>query len=221
MITPKWMKTSSAESALPIIGAGHTCRVGKDEMAGILCREFGFERVSFADPLYEECRNLPQWCEVGGDGVWVYSRPKHTLRDGKPFKAVSLPRPDFLTDKLLHEGMREKHPSLLQWWGTDVRRMHFSENYWVQQVVDKVKANPTGRFISPDCRFPNEAKAIKDLGGSVVKILRPDRPLDRDPNHPSEAALNEYTEWDYIFCNTGTLDEYHALVRDWAKKTLG
>lgn len=85
-------------------------------------------------------------------------------------------------------------------------------------------------WIITDTRFPNEAKAIKDRGGIVVrierdlpcenckltKVARRGKPCneiicpDGMPKHPSETALDAYP-FDYIISNYGTIEE---LIKD-------
>ena len=61
-----------------------------------------------------------------------------------------------------------------------------------------------------DLRFPNEAEAIRSLGGLLVRIDRPDVPK---MNHPTECALDDWSDWDHVIENNGTLDEFVATVR--------
>jgi hypothetical protein len=68
--------------------------------------------------------------------------------------------------------------------------------------------NPTNVIIS-DCRFPNEAKAIKERGGIVIKVVRPDaKALD---SHQSETRIDEI-DADYTLFNDTTLENLVANV---------
>ncbi len=86
---------------------------------------------------------------------------------------------------------------------------------------------PDTEIISPnwiisDCRFENEAKAIKDRDGIVVRINRPTHELEPDaltgkqlmsfPKHPSETSLDSW-EFDYTIDNSGSLEELLEQVR--------
>jgi hypothetical protein len=83
-------------------------------------------------------------------------------------------------------------------------------------------------WIITDVRFPNEAQAIKDKGGILIRVNRIDANEMRDNkiigfkesdgsitpyNHPSETALDNYEEFDYIINNNGTIDELIEQVR--------
>ena len=60
----------------------------------------------------------------------------------------------------------------------------------------------SSQWLITDTRFPNEADAIKERGGIVVRV---DRGLSTG-DHPSETALDDY-EFDYVIPNTGTIEE--------------
>ena len=78
------------------------------------------------------------------------------------------------------------------------------------------------KWIITDVRFPNEAQAIKDRGGIVIRVKRP---LDRLGNsklpklkhtsvtqHPSETALDDY-DFDYVIENEGSIEELVEKVK--------
>lgn len=108
------------------------------------------------------------------------------------------PDPDPVINSLAPYG---KHPKLLQWWGTELRRNNFGENYWVDKLFASIPANTDIALIS-DVRFLNEADGIKQRGGHCVNVqrLREDGSqyfsTDRHSDHPSETMLDNYN-WDY------------------------
>ncbi len=61
-----------------------------------------------------------------------------------------------------------------------------------------------------DVRYPNECEAIKEDGGLLVLIERPGIPTY---DHPSECALDDWTDWDHVIVNDGTLKEFEESVR--------
>lgn len=96
----------------------------------------------------------------------------------------------------------------LQKLGTDAVREGLHTNAWVnalmadyheQEVVERLgdyisRVTPPSEWIITDCRFPNEAQAIKDKGGVIVRIDRPGiAPVNA---HPSETSLDN---WDFDF----------------------
>jgi hypothetical protein len=57
-------------------------------------------------------------------------------------------------------------------------------------------------WIITDCRFPNEAQAVKDKGGLVIRIDRPGiKPIN---DHPSEIALDNW-KFDYKIANVSDI----------------
>ena len=96
---------------------------------------------------------------------------------------------------------------LLQKLGTECMRTGLHSNTWVNALMVDYKPakmdqyNPS-KWVVTDTRFPNEAKAIKDKGGVVIRIDRPGiKPIN---NHPSEVGL-DYWDFDYAIGNVSDL----------------
>lgn len=91
---------------------------------------------------------------------------------------------------------------LLQKIGTEGIRESVHQDAWVNALfVDYYKH---AKWVITDVRFPNEAQAIKDRGGFVVRVNRPGvGPVN---NHPSETAMDDW-DFDDVIENNGTLQE--------------
>jgi hypothetical protein len=104
----------------------------------------------------------------------------------------------------------------LQLLGTDAIRYGLHPNAWVNALMadyiteEKVydlgggmkHVSPPSKWIVTDVRFPNEAKAIKDRGGVIVRIDRPGiSPVNA---HESETALDNWT-FDFKIANVSDL----------------
>jgi hypothetical protein len=155
-----------------VVGITGYARSGKDTMGNILVEHFGFERLKFADPLYGMLLATNPFVRVDpgapGGGWWALQ------------SVVSA-----------HgwEWLKEHSPDvrgLLQRLGTEGGRAHLGENVWVDAAMTKVR--PGGRYVFTDVRFPNEAQAIHDAGGTVWRMTREGQSSD-DP-HPSEALVD-------------------------------
>jgi hypothetical protein len=98
----------------------------------------------------------------------------------------------------------------LQKLGTDALRNGLHDNVWVNALMadykpewttNEGKHDPLQEFpnwIITDTRFPNEAKAIKDKGGIIIRVDRPGvAPIN---NHPSEIGLDDW-DFDYKIAN--------------------
>jgi hypothetical protein len=87
---------------------------------------------------------------------------------------------------------------LLQFFGTNVMRKMYAP-VWVNATINKIKQEGSLRSVISDVRFPDEADAIKKAGGKLIKLTRS---VSKD-SHPSETALNDYTNFDYVIDNSG------------------
>ena len=108
----------------------------------------------------------------------------------------------------------------LQKLGTEAIRDGLHKNAWVNALFADYKYQHTSQagplecfpnWIITDVRFPNEAKAIKDRGGIVVRIERmKSADLKDGPGgtqlHPSETSLDDW-KFDYIINNNGSLEQ--------------
>lgn len=114
------------------------------------------------------------------------------------------------------EENKELFRPMLQWWGTEFRRK-YQENdlYWIEQVKNNIdiykQVLVDYTFIVADVRFENEAEFIKENGGLLVRVIRPE--LLSTDMHSSEVAMNNYTKFDYLLYNNGTLKDLELGVR--------
>ena len=85
---------------------------------------------------------------------------------------------------------------LLQKLGTECMRVGLHENTWVNALMADYYED--SKWVVTDTRFPNEAKAIKDKGGVIIRIDRPGvEPINA---HPSETGLDGWS-FDYKIVN--------------------
>ena len=153
-----------------IIGITGKKGAGKDTIGDAL-RELGYERVSFATPLKEVAKIV-----FGITDEEMTDRTlKETEIDRYPFKS---PR------------------KILQILGTDMFRTFF-DGCWVE-CFKRNNSDGKNVFIT-DVRFLDEAEAIKELGGKMVRIVRPALNDDGD-RHPSEMEM-EKIECDFVIEN--------------------
>lgn len=167
-----------------IIGLSGYAQSGKDEVAKYLCGEHAFKRFAFADPIRTA----------------VYSL--NPLVDGELRVRDVVDKQDWDVAKQLPEVRR-----LLQAMGAEVGRAQFGDEFWVVAALSQMFNTPKAVFT--DVRFPNEAKAITDMGGVVVRIIRPNvKPVN---DHESEVAMDRY-DFDGTILNNGTVEELHKEV---------
>ncbi len=203
-----------------IIGIGNKARQGKDTAAIHLNKVFGFKVIHFADALYEECRGVKAFYDEGKNCIYIETvdEPvyefKNPLESGidwikaKGHKKDGLPH----NAQWFYDGMKEKDPALLQFYGTEFRRKKFAWDYWVDRVRDVISKSPQHNYVIPDTRFKNEAAFIKEIGGEVWRVIRPEyNLLDRDPNHTSEIDLDSW-EFDETILNDGSIEDLWKKV---------
>ena len=84
----------------------------------------------------------------------------------------------------------------LQYFGTDVCRSMY-ENVWVNRCIADIAFEGPLVAIIDDCRFPNEADAIQNAGGKVVRLTR----SPHKDSHSSESALDKWDNFDAVIDN--------------------
>jgi hypothetical protein len=162
-----------------IIGLSGYARSGKDTVAQLLCLNHNFKRLSFADPMRKAILTLDPKVDES-------TRVSHLVDDNGWEIAKQNPE------------VRR----LLQVFGTDVGRNMFGDNVWIDMAFKNIDRD--SRVVIADVRFPNEAKAIKDRGGTVIRINRHNHSAVNA--HKSEIAMDNYM-FDHVVYNDGTLDD--------------
>lgn len=184
----------------PLIGLIGKKRVGKDTFAAKLVRDHGYARVALADPLREAALAL--------DPI-VGTFP--LLDEG--VNRVREWRLSDVVESLGWEKAKDLIPEVrrtLQRFGTESIRS-LDDQFWIRtafQRIDALRANGTPVVVT-DVRYPNEADAIRNATGYLVRIVR-DLPQDGD-THASERAMDDYREHLRV-PNNGTQDELEYLA---------
>ena len=167
---------------------------GKSTVAKMLSEMLGYETHSFADKLKDVT------CILSG-----CTREDLENYDFKENKLV----PDYLVPYCGNAPIAN-YRSFLQHFGSEVMRS-INDNIWIDSTLSKCGENA----IIADCRFPNEAKAIKARGGIIIRVLR--NGLSKD-THQSERMIDEIVP-DIIIDNNSDLKALQgnvsALVELW------
>lgn len=175
---------------------------GKDTLAEFLKPEF--ERGSFADPLYLEVQE-------------AYNLEDQELLRNRETKEVPVENLaihycndlEFINTALALDidiTAPQSPRRILQLWGTEYRQVKDGQLYWVEKLVDFVKANPYFDYCIPDLRFPHEYTSLLEysLEGDVELIVaRIERAIDEDAGsgHISEKALDDFDIFDFVIYN--------------------
>lgn len=182
---------------MEIFGLSGYARSGKDEAAKILVEEFGFTRVAFADKLREVLYALNPW-----------------VRSFVPVLGATYERIQDVIDKQGWDGYKKYQYAdsireYLQRLGTEAGRQTLWDSIWVDAAL--TGHDEDAKLVVTDCRFPNEAQAIVDLGGKIWRIRRTG--VGPANSHASETSLDDWP-WDECIDNNGTLEEFHEKVRN-------
>jgi hypothetical protein len=182
-----------------IVGINGFRRAGKDTIGQFLVDEYGYHRLSFAEPLYEAVYRLNPWMRTPSTGPWTSLRAVRLrgLVDDNGWEALKG-----------DPGWGDEIRRLLQYMGTEVGREMFGQDFWVDLALSKT--NHTDRYVFTDARFENEFAAINEYkpDSFMLKVTRPGLISD---GHASE------TEWpdemfDGVVHNDGTVTELFRQV---------
>jgi len=147
-----------------IIGITGKRGSGKTTAAAGL-EQVGFQHINFADPL-REVVNV------------VYGVPLSVMND-PVLKEVKLDYFPFLSPR-----------ELLQKIGTELFREGIHQDTWIEAF--KRRASQFSHVVCSDCRFPNEALAIRKMGGQIIRIDNPQlRQTDAASQHASELGVDD------------------------------
>ncbi len=180
-----------------IIGIGTQARSGKDTIAAYLVNNYSFVQESFAEPLKEYIgRHI---CGFGDKQL--YGNWKETID------------PEW--------GLTPRQ--MLQLIGTDALRDVVHKDFWVIPMRRKLKAHMKNNVsvVISDVRMENEAQLVKECGGILIKVERANKDKISGPQHKSELELEEYTLWDYVIDNNGTLEELYKNIDNVMTKLNG
>lgn len=162
---------------------------GKDTAAEPLIAE-GYTRMAFADFIREMLIPLGL---TDNELTTGKDQPLHWLPDHTP---------------------RDLLISLGTGWG----RKMVDPDLWVEAMRRKLQLHQLiGDVVITDVRFENEARMIREMGGTIIHVIRePEarwkRWLRRLTKHRSEWGVKYDPEADWMVPNQGTIEELHSLT---------
>lgn len=167
---------------IPVIGIAGRARSGKDTVASFILAAVGGYRYSFADPI--RAMLVPLGIDMS-DPYWQDRKEEVIPALG------SSPR------------------RLMQTLGTEWGRDTIHPNLWLLLANQRLLNAGPGMIVS-DIRFENEAQWVRNCGGMVIHLFRPDAP--NVEAHASEGGI-EVQSRDIQLFNSGTLEELQSSVR--------
>ena len=165
---------------------------GKSTAAKYLEEKYGFVRLNFKDALVKEIKErMPDLLQQ------IIKVLDATQYDGNaPWTVDSL--------------FEIKPPiirTLMQNYGTEVRRKDH-EDYWVVKWLKE--AQQYENVVVDDCRFLNEASAIRSMHGWILLIHRQD--MESADTHQSETEMDQITVDRVVSLKTGEHDKLYAFL---------
>lgn len=133
----------------------------------------------------------------------AFTKDKHLLSDSKFTKMTKELNLDILNYDLT---IRQ----LMQYFGTNVIRTFFGENVWINSTL----RHASRRTIISDCRFINEAQAIKDKDGTIIYVERPGIGFGQ---HQSEKEMWQMLKkgiYDQVITNDGNLEDLFNKIKN-------
>lgn len=185
---------------------------GKDTFAKFVMAETtDFRTTHFAESLKYQCAE-----------IWGLTEAQ--MHDPQ-IKEAALPAPIVMDEQI--EAMRRltgldiplagkiahSPREIMQFYGTEYVRAA-QDDYWIEQVRKNIRRG--GSVLIPDTRFPNEAKAIRELGGILIKIVRVDLVRSGD-THKSEVMQASIVPDVTVHTSEGALRNSVAVAKAVAK----
>lgn len=193
---------------------------GKDTIADYLVNFYGYKRESFANSLKDAVSSVFGWDRELLEGRTKQSREWRETRDewwSARLKQDITPR------------------WVLQYWGTEVIRRGFHDDMWVASLENRLR-NSKDDIVITDCRFPNEIKALKNIGATVLRVKRGPEPtwydaaknyntgmksmgwaLGKDILDKANVHASEYSwvgsKFDAVIENDSTVDDLYADIK--------
>ena len=184
------------EKKIKVLGISGKIGSGKDTFAEILAKEkkTPVERHAFADKLREVTQLITGESMTKMDNLPFFNTVYNYTQEQKN---IYLP----IWDKTIG--------GILQTIGTEGMREGFDFDVWIKSLYEthwKKCEKLNHIMIIPDVRFPNEADFVIKHGGIVLRLEGD--PMDvrknsnRDLNHISETALDNYNNFSEIINNS-------------------
>lgn len=166
---------------------------GKDTVADYVVTKFKFEKMTFAKPLKDACKILFNFTDEQlygdlkevNDARWGVS-PRQVLQ--------------YLGTDVIRKGMKQLIPDI-------------QDNFWVNllriKYLEKIQFDPNTKVIVSDVRFQNEIDMVHQMGGIVIKLIRP---LNSNIDvHESEKNIDNLNG-EFNIINDGTLEELYKKI---------
>jgi len=218
-----------------IVGLGFRAGSGKDTVANYLIDKYNFKKTSMAESIKEGI----------GRGVFGFT-DEQLYGDLKEIVDEFWDSRLNIYEKVNEFGQKEVFPLsqedvdehgieldlsfkrlpitprlVLQLGGTEGGWKVFGKPLWIETVYRRISQSDHTDWVIPDVRYPSEAQAVKDWGGTLIRVDRVNAGVRLGvPAHSSETSMQGYDGWDFAVNNNGDLEGLFAKVDNIIKSKL-
>ena len=196
---------------MKIIGLCGEKGSGKDTIYEFLSKIYNVKRVAFADPLKESLKDLFLWNDD------TFSREKKEMID--EYWGVS-PRQmcQILGTDVIRNSIFDKFNNIIK-----VKNNEYKVSFWIKRIhkeLEELLNNmecPYDFIIFTDVRFLDELSYVKNLGGVMYKIIRPNIEKNEYSNHEAERGIDdeEFNKHiDNLIINNGNLKDLSEKIEN-------
>ncbi|GIQ87622.1 higher eukaryotic phosphomevalonate kinase [Kipferlia bialata] len=175
-----------------IFGITGRKRSGKDTVADHLIGHHGFTKYQIASPLKQAVHALYGW---DMDKLETDDKEIHDDTYGiSPRQAMQFMGAEF------NKYMSQHFPQYAEVTNTKL---------YMMRMLEYIKLHPDQDIAIPDVRMPFTAKAIRDIGGVMVRVERGTNPTG--DQHDTERFVDTM-DVDVVIRNDGTLEDLFAAT---------
>lgn len=192
---------------------------GKDTVAEYLTEQCGYTKESFAGTLKDAVAAIFSWNREMLEGKTKEAREEREQVDTWWAKKLNMPH---LTPRWV-----------LQYFGTDVCRQHFSDKIWLSSLERKLMTFNDKNIVISDARFINELTMLKQTGAHLIRVKRGPNPdwweyatnayRDTTAVKRLESLGIHRSEWDWagfqfdtVIMNDRSLDDLYVTTKNLA-----
>ena len=197
---------------------------GKDTLADVLVKRFGFHKVSWADEVKIMCSEIfsipieyfydtelkdkREGFVCGVNHSFVSNLISYLRCHGYKINNNLKKTLQKELECVIFETPRQMMTHL----GTDICRKYIDDDIWINLTLKKIESLH-GSVIVPDSRFINEINKIKDLGGYAGLVIREGMINENSEGHCSEDVPD--FDYDFIFKNNSNRASFQESVELW------
>ena len=181
---------------------------GKDTLANILIKKYGYKKLSFGGTVKDIASIIFNWDRKMLEGDSKESREWREKVD------------DWWSKKLEIKNLTPRY--ILQQIGTNLFRNNFHKDIWINCLEKKLI--DYDKVVITDCRFPNELKILNKYNATIIQIYRGNLPewfndIKLGKKDPPKELHESETSWikessNYNILNNGTIEELENIIKN-------